>query len=591
MRPHFLVASLALLAACGGGTAVSTSRPAPSAGGAAAAADAVITGAPRLTPEWGLAGRAKATTGARAMVVSGHPLASEVGIEVLKQGGNAIDAAVAVGFALEVVLPEAGNIGGGGFIVYRDTSGRVRALDYREMAPAGASRDMYLDSAGHVTEQSLTGHLASGVPGSVAGMYEAWKKYGRRPWATLVAPAIHLAEGHMLDGVRSRDLEADADRLRLFPASARQFLVDGHAPPAGTMFRQPDLARTLRLIADSGPDVFYRGQIADSIAAEMQRGHGLITKNDLAGYRAKWRTPIQVTYRGYTIYSMPPASSGGVTMGEILNILEGYDTLPPFGSAGYVHLETEAMRRAFMDRNHWLGDPDFVSMPLNRLLSKSYAAQLRAEIDPRKATPTPPFAAGGNEPLETTHYSVVDADGNAASVTTTLNGGFGSAVTVQGAGFLLNNEMDDFAAAPGQPNMYGLVQGEANAIAPKKRMLSAMTPSIVLDRDGRLFMVVGTPGGPTIITSVFQVIVNVVDFKMSLADAVAAPRIHHQALPDIIGYERNGLLPAVVDSLKAMGHEVRMRNGYSGDIAAIQRVGRGWVGVPDPRRGGGAAGW
>ena len=591
MRPHFLVASLAGLAACGGGTAVSTSRPAPSAGGAAAAVDAVITGAPRLAPEWGLAGRAKATTGARAMVVSGHPLASDVGIEVLKQGGNAIDAAVAVGFALEVVLPEAGNIGGGGFIVYRDTSGRVRALDYREMAPAGASRDMYLDSAGHVTEQSLTGHLASGVPGSVAGMYEAWKKYGRRPWATLVAPAIRLAEGHMLDAVRSRSLEADADRLRMFPASARQFLVDGHAPPPGTMFRQPDLARTLRLIADSGPDVFYRGQIADSIVAEMQRGHGLITKNDLADYRAKWRTPIQVTYRGYTIYSMPPASSGGVTMGEILNILEGYDTLPAFGSAGYVHLETEAMRRAFMDRNHWLGDPDFVSMLLNRLLSKSYAAQLRGEIDPHKATPTPPFAAGGNEPLETTHYSVVDADGNAASVTTTLNGGFGSAVTVQGGGFLLNNEMDDFAAAPGQPNMYGLVQGEANAIAPKKRMLSAMTPSIVLDRDGRLFMVVGTPGGPTIITSVFQVIVNVVDFKMSLADAVAAPRMHHQALPDIIGYERNGLLPAVVDSLKAMGHQVRMRNGYSGDIAAIQRVGRGWVGVPDPRRGGGAAGW
>src|SRR5438094_1907645 len=271
MRPHFLVASLAVLAACGGGTAVSTSRPAPSAGGAAAAVDAVITGAPRLTPEWGLAGRAKATTGARAMVVSGHPLASEVGIEVLKQGGNAIDAAVAVGFALEVVLPEAGNIGGGGFIVYRDATGRVRALDYRETAPAGASRDMYLDSTGHMTEPSLTGHLASGVPGSVAGMYEAWKKYGRRPWATLIAPAIRLAEGHMLDAVRSRDLEAEADRLRLFPASARQFLVEGHAPAPGAMFRQPELARTLRLIADSGPDVVYRGQSADSIVAAMQR--------------------------------------------------------------------------------------------------------------------------------------------------------------------------------------------------------------------------------------------------------------------------------------------------------------------------------
>jgi len=592
MRPHFLAAALVVASACGGGTTVSTPRPASRTGGAGAlAADAVVGAAPIVPAEWGLAGRAKATTGARAMVVSGHPLASEVGIEIVKQGGNAVDAAVAVGFALEVVLPEAGNIGGGGFIVYRDTTGRVRALDYRETAPAGASRDMYLDSAGHVSERSLTGHLASGVPGSVAGMYEAWKKYGRRPWATLVAPAIRLAEGHMLDGVRSRDLEAEADRLRLFPASARQFLVEGHAPPAGAMFRQPDLAHTLQLIADSGPDVFYRGQIADSIVAEMRRGHGLITKSDLAGYHAKWRTPIQVTYRGYTIYSMPPASSGGVTMGEILNILEGYDTLPPFGSAGYVHLETESMRRAFMDRNHWLGDPDFVSMPLDRLLSKSYAAQLRAEIDPRKATPTPPFAAGGDERQETTHYSVVDADGNAASVTTTLNGGFGSAVTVQGAGFLLNNEMDDFAAAPGQANMYGLVQGEANAIAPKKRMLSAMTPSIVLDRDGKLFMVVGTPGGPTIITSVFQVIVNVVDFKMTLADAVGAPRIHHQALPDIIGYERNGLLPAVVDSLKAMGHEVRMRGGYSGDIAAIQRVGGRWVGVPDPRRGGGAAGW
>src|SRR6266480_2276152 len=465
MRPPFLAAALVVAAACGGGTTVSTPRPASRTGGAGAlAADAVVGAAPIVPAEWGLAGRAKATTGARAMVVSGHPLASEVGIEILKQGGNAIDAAVAVGFALEVVLPEAGNIGGGGFIVYRDTSGRVRALDYREMAPAGASRDMYLDSAGHVTEQSLTGHLASGVPGSVAGMYEAWKKYGRRPWATLVAPAIHLAEGHMLDGVRSRDLEADADRLRLFPASARQFLVDGHAPPAGTMSRQPDLARTLRLIADSGPDVFYRGQIADSIAAEMQRGHGLITKNDLAGYRAKWRTPIQVTYRGYTIYSMPPASSGGVTMGEILNILEGYDTLPPFGSAGYVHLETEAMRRAFMDRNHWLGDPDFVSMPLNRLLSKSYAAQLRSHIDPTHATPTPPNAAT-SEGMHTTHYSIVDSMGNAAAVTTTLNNGFGSAVTVTGAGFLLNDEMDDFAAAPGKPNMYGLVQGEANAVA------------------------------------------------------------------------------------------------------------------------------
>jgi gamma-glutamyltranspeptidase / glutathione hydrolase len=608
-----LLTALTALTACGGSTPSTGANPVPNggpppAGGAPTGSAApaarsaggvarpgggglVVTGSPIVPPSWGLTARTKAVTGTRAMVVSGHPLASEVGIEIIKEGGNAIDAAVAVGFALEVVLPEAGNIGGGGFIVFRDANGRVRALDYRETAPQSASHDMYLDSAGHVTERSLTGHLASGVPGSVAGMYEAWKKYGKLRWVQVVAPAIRLAEGHMLDAVRSRDIEVEADRLAQFPASARQFLVNGHAPPPGTMFKQPDLARTLRLIADSGPDVFYRGQIADSIVAEMQRGHGLITKKDLKDYRAKWRTPIQISYRGYTIYSMPPSSSGGVTMAEILNILEGYDTLPPFGSAGYVHLEAEAMRRAFVDRNRWLGDPDFVSMPLDRLLSKSYAARLREEIDPRRATPTPPFATGSSESLETTHYSVVDAEGNAVSVTTTLNGGFGSAVTVSGAGFLLNNEMDDFAAAPGQPNMYGLVQGEANSIAPKKRMLSAMAPSIVLDRDGRLFMVVGTPGGPTIITSVFQVIVNVLDFRMPLAEAVGAPRVHHQALPDIIAYERDGLLDAVVDSLKAMGHDVRMRNGHSGDIAAIERVGNGWVGVADPRRGGGAAGW
>src|SRR5438477_1653294 len=297
------------------------------------------------------------------------------------------------------------------------------------MAPAGASRDMYLDSAGHVTERSLTGHLASGVPGSVAGMYEAWKKYGRRPWATLIAPAIRLAEGHMLDAVRSRDLEAEADRLRLFPASARQFLVEGHAPAPGAMFRQPELARTLRLIADSGPDVFYRGQIADSIVAEMQRGHGLITKNDLAGYRAKWRTPVQVTYRGYTIYSMPPASSGGVTMGEILNIMEGYSPLPRFGSTELIHREAEAMRRAFTDRNTYLGDPAFVRNPVDRLLSKSYAADQRRGIGER-ASPTPKFDPSARSGASTTHYSVVDAEGNAVSCTTTLNDSYGSAVTV-----------------------------------------------------------------------------------------------------------------------------------------------------------------
>src|SRR2546425_156323 len=592
-------AALALLAACGGSRPPETvPAPPPAAAAAPAArptgpgarADAVVTGQPIIPDTWSLTGKGVPQSGHRAMVVSGHPVASHVGIEIIKQGGNAVDAAVAVGFALAVVLPEAGNLGGGGFIVYRDTTGRVRALDYRETAPGKATGGMYVDSTGNPTEQSLTGHLAAGVPGSVAGMYEAWTRYGRLRWAKVLAPAIRLAREHTLDAARSRSIAEEADRLALFPASARQFLVDGHAPAPGAKFRQPELARTLQLIADSGPGVFYRGQIAELIAAEMQRGHGLITKDDLERYQPKWRTPVQISYRGYTIYSMPPASSGGVTMGEILNIMEGYDTLPPFGSAGYVHLEVEAMRRAFMDRNHWLGDPDFVDMPIERLLSKSYAAGLRAQIDPRRATPPPPFAEGRGEGTQTTHYSIVDADGNAASVTTTLNGGFGSAVTVAGAGFLLNNEMDDFTTAPGKPNQYGLVQGEANAIAPRKRMLSAMTPTIVLDRDGKLFLVVGTPGGPTIINSVYQVIVNVLDYKMTLADAVAAPRVHHQALPDVVLSERGGLAEPTLDELRAMQHEVHER-GRMGDIAAIERTAAGWVGVADPRRGGGAVGY
>src|SRR5690242_5475724 len=399
--PLFILAALAAVAggACGGARLPETTpvspgavppTSSPGAAGTGAPVDAVLTGRPIIPDNWPLAGKGVPVAGRRAMVVSGHPLASEVGIEIIKQGGNAVDAAVAVGFALAVVLPEAGNIGGGGFLVYRDAAGRVRALDYRETAPERATRSMYVDSAGNPTAQSVTGHLATGVPGSVAGMYEAWKSAGRLPWARLLTPAIRLAREHMLDSARSRSIAEGADRLAMFPASAQQFLVDGHAPPPGTTFRQPELARTLQLIADSGPSVFYRGQIADLIAAEMQRGHGLVTKDDLRRYKAKWRTPVQITYRGYTIYSMPPPSSGGVTMGEILNLMEGYDTVPAFGTVGYVHLEAEAMRRAFADRNHWLGDPDFVAMPLERLLSKSYAAELRAQILPDRATPMPP---------------------------------------------------------------------------------------------------------------------------------------------------------------------------------------------------------
>jgi gamma-glutamyltranspeptidase/glutathione hydrolase len=573
-----LFGSLALLAAC-----------AP-AGGPAPAPLPVATRPVTWPATWALAGRAVAVTAPHAMVTTGQPLATEVGRTILQQGGNAIDAAVAVAFALTAVLPDAGNIGGGGFIVYRDAGGQVSALDYREAAPAAATRDMYLDSAANPTDRSITGHLAAGVPGSVAGLYEAWKRYGKLPWATLVEPAVALAAGHPIDADRSHSLAGDAERLRRYPASAAQFLVNGQAPAAGSMFRQPDLARTLRLIADSGPDVFYRGRIAELIVAEMARGHGLITRADLAAYRAKWRAPIRVDYRGYAVYSMPPASSGGVTLGEILNILGGYDSLPPFGSTALLHLETEAMRRAFEDRNRWLGDPDFVQMPLDRLLSKGYAAQLRVEIDPTRATPTPPFDAGPPGGTETTHYSIVDAAGNAAAVTTTLNNSFGSAVTVTGAGFLLNDEMDDFATAPGKPNMYGLVQGENNAVAPGKRMLSAMTPTIVLDPQGRLFLVAGAPGGPRIITAVYHAISNVIDHHMSLAQAIEAPRLHHQALPDTVLLERGGFPPAVLDSLRAMGHALR-EWGYHALVMGIERGPAGWIGVADPRSGGSAAGY
>ncbi|HEV8382287.1 MAG TPA: gamma-glutamyltransferase [Gemmatimonadales bacterium] len=571
-----------ILALCTALAAVACGGPPPPTG------PAPIRGRAVIPATWTL--RARPVTAPHAMVVTAHPLATQAGVDILKQGGNAIDAAVAVAFALEVVLPDAGNIGGGGFIVQRTAGGEVTALDYREAAPAAATHDMFVDSAGNPTKKSEVGHLAAGVPGSVAGLYEAWKKYGSLPWATLIAPAIRLAQGHLIDAERSGDIAADRELLAQFPASRAQFLVHDSAPPAGAMWRQPDLARTLQLISDSGPDVFYRGQIADLIVSEMQRGGGLITKDDLRRYRAKWRTPITLTYRGHTIYSMPPPSSGGVTMGEILNILEGYDTLPAFGTPAYVHLVTEAMRRAFIDRNRWLGDPDFVDMPIERLLSKSYAATLRAQIDPQHATPTPPQTAS-DEAMHTTHYSIVDAQGNAAAVTTTLNGGFGSGVTVTGAGFLLNNEMDDFATAPGKPNMYGLVQGENNAVAGGKRMLSAMTPSIVLDSAGNLQMVVGTPGGPTIITSVAQVILNVLDQKMSLGDAVAAPRIHHQALPDQTYYEHGGLSDATVRALEAMGHKMEQRRGRSGIIAAIQKTAGGWVGVADPRYAGGALGY
>ena len=554
-------------------------------------AQAPATAAAPFPAGWQVPRPVRPVTARNAMVVSSHPIASEVGAGILRAGGNAVDAAVAVGFALAVVHPVAGNLGGGGFMVIRMADGSVSSIDYRETAPGRATRDMYLDSAGNMTDKGVTGHLASGVPGSVAGMAEAARRYGTLPLARLVAPAVTLArEGFVVDSARSRSFAGES-RLRRFPASAAQFLPGGTAPAPGATFRQPDLARTLQAIADSGPRVFYQGFIADLIVAEMARGGGIMAKGDLAAYQPLWRDPITVTYRGHTIYSMPPASSGGVTMGETLNILEGFSPLPAFGSPRHVHVVAEAMRRAFVDRNARLGDPAFVQNPIARLLSKDYAATLRAGINLERATPTASLPAVDGNGEETTHYSVVDAMGNAVSVTTTINSGYGSAVTVAGAGFLLNNEMDDFTSAPGKPNIYGLVQGEANAIQPGKRMLSAMTPSIVLDPAGRLLLVVGTPGGPTIITTVTQVISNVLDHRMSLAEAVSAPRIHHQALPDVIRFERGGLSLGTVAAVQAMGHAIEARTGFSGDVNAIQRGPNGWVGVADPRSNGGAVGY
>jgi gamma-glutamyltranspeptidase/glutathione hydrolase len=573
-----LVLASAALAGCGSSTPSSAPAPAgPSSG---------------INPTWRLAGKARVAEGNQAMVVSGSPIASEVGRDILRAGGNAVDAAVAVGFALAVVHPEAGNLGGGGFMVFRMADGATAALDYREAAPGLASHNMYLDRAGDPTGLSDKGALAAGVPGSVAGLVEAHQKFGKLPFATVIEPAIKLAsEGFVVDEHRSSSIDNYRAWLYTFAASRRYFLPDsGRAPAPGSTLVQADLGKTLTAIRDHGADGFYKGWVADSIVAEMDRGGGLISLADLAAYRAVWRDPIKIEYRGYTIYSMPPASSGGVTLALILNIMEGYGALPPFGSAALLHREAEAMRRAFTDRNIYLGDPGFVKMPLDRLLSKEYAATLRQQIDPHHATPTPPFDPSLRDGTSTTHYSVVDSLGNAVSCTTTLNDSYGSAVAVSGAGFLLNDEMDDFTTAPGKPNGYGLIQGEANSIAPGKRMLSAMTPSVVLDSAGKLFMVVGTPGGPTIITQVYHVISNVIDHHMPLADAIAAPRMHHQALPDSIRLERGGFQPAAIAELERLGHGIQYRGGW-GDVEAIIRMPSGWEGVSDPRGGGGGSGY
>lgn len=589
---------LALAAPLALGACAPETRPASAAPSAAAAR------APEFPPGWQFPAHSLVAVHARdGMVATTDRVASEIGAEILRRGGNAIDAAVAVHFALAVVNPEAGNIGGGGFLVARMADGTSAALDFRETAPLAATRDMFLDERGELTDRSLVGHLAAGVPGSVAGMWEAYRRFGSLPWAELVQPAIHLAEGIVVHERLARSLQAYEERLRRYPATAAAFLPGGRAPRVGDRLEQRDLAETLRRIAREGRDGFYCGRTAELIEAEMRRGGGLITREDLARYEARWREPIVFSYRDHTVVSMPPASSGGATLGALLKILEGYD-LRALGwhSPEHIHLWTEAVRRAYADRNEYLADPDFVPQPLPAMISAEYAAARRATIDPRRATPSAevgpglgPAAVGAGrgagEGEHTTHYSIVDRQGNAVAVTTTINSLYGNLVTVEGAGFLLNNEMDDFAAKPGTPNQFGLVQGEANAIEPGKRMLSAMTPTLVLDAQGRVRLVTGTPGGSTIITSVAQIVSNVVDFGMDLPTAMAAPRLHHQHLPDVLRYENGGLLPQTVERLRALGHTVEERPGYQGDVQSILVLPNGLlVGVSDPRRGGAAVG-
>jgi gamma-glutamyltranspeptidase/glutathione hydrolase len=508
-----------------------------------------------------------------AMVVTIQHDATGAGVQILKQGGNAVDAAVAVGFALAVVYPAAGNIGGGGFMLIRDKHGKTHFLDYREKAPAAATRDMYLDAQGNVVPgMSLIGYKASGVPGSVAGLTYAQKHYGKLTLAEDMAPAIKLAtDGYVLSDPEARSLQSK--NLTRFPSSAKIFQRDGDFYKAGDTFKQPELAATLTRIA-ANPDDFYKGAMAHQIADFEKAGGGLITAEDLAAYQVKQRKPIRGKYHGFDIITAPPPSSGGIVLIEILNILSTYN-LPKLGpdrSAAQVHIITEAFRRAYMDRGDYLGDPDFNTLPLKQMANPKYAAAWRSSIDPTKPTPSkdlvrpagfmppPPQSAPIKEPTQTTHYSIVDADGTAVSTTTTLNGGFGSGVTVEGLGFLMNNEMDDFTSKIGVPNVYGLIQSSANSIAAGKRPLSAMTPTILTTpghwyKRGTLAYVMGTPGGSTIITTVANDIISTIDNGLNIQQAADAPRFHHQYLPDRLDLEKKFPVD-VADQLAAMGYTI-----------------------------------
>ncbi len=523
-----------------------------------------------------------------AMVVTREPHATDVGVKVLQGGGNAVDAAVAVAFALAVTHPSAGNLGGGGFMLVRLADGTSTFIDFRERGPISASRNMYLDPAtGQATRDSQLGYRASGVPGTVRGMELAHAKYGKTAWKALVQPSVELAsEGFPVSWGLSQALRGKitSEKLAQFPESKRIFLRDGAFYEVGETLKQPELAATLARIRDTGARDFYEGETARLLAADMAAHGGEITLEDLKQYKAIERKALEGTYKGYGVITAPPPSSGGIGILQMMGMLALTDySKGGAGSASSLHYEAEVMRRYFADRAEWLGDPDFVKVPTKGLVNAEYLRKRAESVQPGKATPSAAIKQGDPAPyesLETTHYSIVDEAGNAVSVTYTLNGGYGSGVTATGLGFLLNNEMDDFAAVPGKPNLFGLVQGEANAVAPHKTPLSSMTPTIVT-KDGKLYMVLGSPGGPTIINAVLEVILNVIDFGMNMQQAVDQPRIHHQWMPDLISAE-NTLSPDTIALLQQFGHTVKTTNSIA-EVAAIRIFGEWLEGAPDGR--------
>ncbi|WP_202925308.1 gamma-glutamyltransferase [Mucilaginibacter sp. 14171R-50] len=530
----------------------------------------------------------------KGMVVCAYPDAAKAGLEVLKKGGNAVDAAVAVQFALAVTHPQAGNLGGGGFMVYRSAKGLSATLDFREKAPAKASTNMYLDASGNVIpDMSLYTHQASGIPGSVDGMIAAHKKFGKLKWAVLVQPAINLAfNGFKMTKRLASDINRNSSVFRKLNPG-KNYLVKDTPWQEGDTLIQTDLGNTLALIRDKGRAGFYDGKVADLIVAEMKAGKGLFTKADLRNYHSVWRKPLTGIYKNYKIITMPPPSSGGIALLQLLRSVESFPLHRyGFNSDSTVQVMVEAERRVYADRSKYLGDPDFYNVPVDSLLKPQYLKNRMQSFNWDAATPSAAIQPGtfiGYESDQTTHYSIVDNEGNAVAITTTLNDTFGSKIFVAGAGFLLNNEMDDFSSKPGVPNMYGLVGGKANSIQPGKRMLSSMTPTIV-EKNGGLFMVVGTPGGSTIITSVFQTVLDVIEFDMDMQQAVSAKRFHHQWLPDEVGSEPGALSDAVKDKLTKKGYKLTNR-GAIGRVDGILKTKTGYQGGADPRGDDTAIGW